>query len=208
MSIRTIDQLTRDAQAYFANSAASYQGQLTGIENDIRHRITTFHKDPAFTELTRTLDDSLEALPDYLELKIRLEQDDLPRHQQDFRAMMNENIAQDVVAFREELQRKVNEYEDRIGTLNEALKRIVYSDLTDTYIQLKYEKRSVTSEINEFRAELNAAIPNQIRPELLETYYEPIRKLIERLKAEPEWAKRVTDPRQWLEFYAQEYFHW
>ena len=205
ITLATIDQITRDAQANFDKSAASYRGQVTSAENDIRHRITTFHKEATFAELVRTLDNSFEALADYLDLKGRLEQDDLPRHHDHFRAMMNENIAQDIVAFREELERKVAEYKERIETLNESLRRIVYDRQNETYIQLKYEKRSSTDDISNFRAALDSAIPNQMRPDLIKSYYEPIRILLERLKTEPEWAKRVTDPRQWLEFYAQEF---
>lgn len=203
MSLVSIDSVTRDTQNYFDNSASSYQGQVTAVEREITRGITTFHKDQEFAELIRLLDDDLDALPDYLLLKVRLDEDDLPRHKERFRAMMNEDIARDIVAFREELDRKVEEYRERIETLNTALRQIPYS--ATTHIQLEYEKPSSTGEINKFRADLNAAIPNQMRPELMEGYFEPIRQLIERLRTETEWQKRVTDPRQWLDYYAREY---
>lgn len=203
ITLVSIDSATRDTQSYFDNSASSYQGQVTAVERDITRGITAFHKDKEFAELIRLLDDDLDALPDYLLLKVRLDEDDLPRHKERFRAMMNENIAQDIVAFREELDRKVEEYRERIETLNTALRQIPYS--ATTHIQLEYEKPSSTGEINKFRADLNAAIPNQMRPELMEGYFEPIRQLIERLRTETEWQKRVTDPRQWLDYYAREY---
>jgi uncharacterized protein YPO0396 len=205
ITLTNIDTVTREAQSFYSNSAASYLGQATIFERDIAQRLTAFHKDKEFAEFARELDDHIDALPDYLRLKVRLEQDDLPKHREGFRAMMNENIAQDIIAFREELTRKVEEYRERIETLNAALRRIAFSDLTKSYIQIKHDDPSSTGEINRFKADLNAAIPNQMRPEMLEEYFEPIRKLIERLRTETEWQKRVTDPRYWLDYYAREY---
>jgi uncharacterized protein YPO0396 len=205
ITLTNIDSVMRETQNFYSNSAASYLGQANAVEREITQRMTAFHKDKEFIEFARELDDHIDALPDYLRLKVRLEQDDLPRHREGFRAMMNENIAQDVIAFREELTRKVEEYRERIETLNNALRRIPYSTITNSYIQIEYEQPSSTGEIPKFKADLNAAIPNQMRLELLEEYFEPIRKLIERLRTETEWQKRVTDPRYWLDYYAREY---
>lgn len=200
LMLQNTDLLLSDTQNYFHNSAASYQGRLKSAEDDLLHRLSIFVRD--FHESSTDLDPSLEALPGFLALKARIERDDLPRHQERFRDLMNENIAQDILDFRAELENKEREYVERIDALNEALRRIRYEE--HTHIQLRFKKTSSSGEVSQFRASLNAAIPNQMRPDLLETYFEPIRLLIEKLKNEAAWAKRVTDPRQWLEFYAQE----
>jgi len=200
LTLQNADLLSSDTQNYFHNSASSYQGRLKSTEDDLLHRLSTFVRD--FHESSTDLDPSLEALPGFLALKARIERDDLPRHQERFRDLMNENIAQDILDFRAELENKEREYMERIDALNDALKRIRYEE--HTHIQLRFKKTSSSGEVSQFRASLNAAIPNQMRPDLLETYFEPIRLLIEKLKNETAWAKRVTDPRQWLEFYAQE----
>lgn len=71
-----------------------------------------------FVEETMELDSKYEALEGYLELKKRIEQDDLPRHEKRFKALMNDKIVVAISLFKNNLVNKEEEIKAAIDDLN------------------------------------------------------------------------------------------
>jgi uncharacterized protein YPO0396 len=119
--------------------------------------------------------------------------------------MMQEKIAQPLIAFKTNLEDAVRTIEDGIDELNRALYDIDY--VKDyTYIQLDC-KPSRHAEIQEFRDTLKNSIPNiQGGFEENEKKFVSIRVLLDRLKSEERWSKLVTDVRNWLDFTVKELY--
>lgn len=183
-----IDKLERrvtDREAEVDTLKRSVQGRLTRFVGEFK---------------PEGLDPHIEALPSFAALKRKIENDELPAQEERFKAYMLKEMSTAIIDLKGSLEDKEQQYKDRIEVLNVALKQIPYGERS--FIQLHVNPISSTGEIGDFRARLLRAIPNQL--DLQVESYAPIHDLLNDLKTKESWMQRVTDPRQWLEFSAQE----
>jgi uncharacterized protein YPO0396 len=94
---------------------------------------------------------------EYLALRDRLETDDLPRWEAQFRDQLERNAIHELVAFSAYLEREATSITSRIDTINGALGRIDYRP--GTYIRLEVE-RSADPVVRDFRAQLRDITSN------------------------------------------------
>ena len=102
---------------------------------------------------TREVDASLAAAEDYRAMLDSLEQDGLPQFEQRFKAMLNENIINEIANFQSQLRREEHDIRERIEEINRSLREIDYNP--GRLIQLEAQS-SGDGEIAEFRASLRA----------------------------------------------------
>jgi uncharacterized protein YPO0396 len=157
-----------------------------------------------FPEATVDLGTTFEFLDEYLNLKMQIEADDLPRHEQRFKQLMNEKVVIAISMFKSALDKQEEEIKQSIEDLNESLQKIDYTD--STYINLCCD-HSHNREIRDFKQDLivclgdvafQSAEDNEARFQNIQT------RLIERFKGEDRWTALVTDVRNWLDFSVSE----
>ena len=155
-------------------------------------------------EVSIDMDASLDDLPAFLQKYQILKQDDLPTHEARFKKLISKSVVTDLTAFKSTLELNAEHIKESIEHLNTSLKNIAYSDLS--YVQIRMTKTKDT-DIREFQALLRHAIQmkGSAQDELdLEESFQRISSMISRLKSDTKWSERVTDVRNWTDFFVVE----
>ena len=182
------------------------QGQLA---TSVAKQMTAFSQQ--FPVETSEMDNDVRAAGEYRELLERLERDDLPRFEENFKEYLNTNTIRDVAQFAAELQKQSDLMSDRVDVINDSLRAIDYNP--GTYIRLEMTSTPNT-EVRDFRTQLRACTDG-ILGEDLDQYSEQrflrVKEIIERFRgregqteADQAWTRRVTDVRNWFVLSASE----
>jgi uncharacterized protein YPO0396 len=177
---------------------------------DAVRAMTNFRR--SYPQLTKEMDDSLAAAPEYRALHQQLVDDDLPRFEKDFKQYLNTNTIREIASFNSQLNRQCDLIRERIDVINQSLVDIDYNE--GRYIRLEVHPTPNT-DIRDFRAELRACTDDSLNPDDDDQYSErkflQVKKLIERFRgreghtdADKTWTRRVTDVRNWFTFSASE----
>lgn len=161
---------------------------------------------------TTEMDTSIEAAPEYAHLLQRLEDDDLPRFEQRFKELLNQNTIREVANFQAHLNRQRTEITDRISTINRSLHGIDFNE--GRYIELLAQPAQDV-EVRDFQRDLRACTEGTLSGDEGDGYSEEkfrqVRTIIERLRgregtaeADRRWRRKVTDVRNWFVFSAEE----
>ncbi|SDB85167.1 Uncharacterized protein YPO0396 [Sanguibacter gelidistatuariae] len=160
---------------------------------------------------TSEMDNDVRAAGEYRSLLERLERDDLPRFEENFKEYLNTNTIRDVAQFAADLKKQSELMSDRIEVINDSLRAIDYNP--GTYIRLEMA-HTPNTEVRDFRAQLRACTDNVLGDDL-EQYSEQrflrVKEIIERFRgregqteADQAWTRRVTDVRNWFVLSASE----
>ncbi|WP_458113493.1 hypothetical protein M1D88_05095 [Arthrobacter sp. R1-13] len=159
---------------------------------------------------TTDIDASLEAASDYNQLLEQLVGNDLPRFENQFKDLLNQNTIREVVAFNAFLDNRRQNIIDRIGEINESLAGIPYN--TGRHIQLEHQATS-DQDVREFGSDLRACSEGTIgeTDQYSEQKYLQVERLIDRFRGregltdlDRKWTTKVTDVRNWFTFSASE----
>lgn len=161
---------------------------------------------------TQEMDDSIQSAGEYREFLARLERDDLPRFEERFKELLNENTIREIASFQSQLFKEQETIKDRIGVINDSLRGIDYNP--GRYIFLELQK-TVDLEIRDFQRDLRTctegALTGSEDAQYSEQKFLQVQAIVERLKGregttelDKRWRKKVTDVRQWFHFSASE----
>jgi len=159
---------------------------------------------------TTDVDASLEAAADYNRLLEQLVGNDLPRFEDQFKDLLNQNTIREVVAFNAFLDSRRQHITDRIGEINQSLAGIPYN--TGRHIQLEHQATS-DQDVREFGSDLRACSEGTIgeTEQYSEQKYLQVERLIDRFRGregltdlDRKWTAKVTDVRNWFTFSASE----
>ncbi|MDQ0676155.1 uncharacterized protein YPO0396 [Pseudarthrobacter siccitolerans] len=159
---------------------------------------------------TTDFDASLEAAADYNRLLEQLVGNDLPRFEDQFKNLLNQNTIREVVAFNAFLDSRRQNIVARIGEINESLAGIPYN--TGRHIQLEHQATS-DQDVREFGSDLRGCSEGTIGDEdqYSEQKYLQVERLIDRFRGregltdlDRKWTAKVTDVRNWFTFSASE----
>lgn len=159
---------------------------------------------------TTDVDASLEAAADYNRLLEQLVGNDLPRFENQFKDLLNQNTIREVVAFNAFLDSRRQNIMDRIGEINQSLAGIPYN--TGRHIQLEHQATS-DQDVREFGSDLRACSEGTIgeTDQYSEQKYLQVERLIDRFRGregltdlDRKWTAKVTDVRNWFTFSASE----
>ncbi len=166
-------------------------------------RMTEFLRD--YPEESSDKKAEVAYMAEFVALMGRLEQDELPRHEQEFEKFLSLNLIGDMAMFSTKLDEHRRVLEERIDEVNRALRRIAFAE--GTYVQIVVRPKSVTDETAVFRAELKACFSGGLNPSSEDRLriFTHIRELIGKFERDVAWAQRVTDARNWLEFGMREH---
>ncbi len=153
----------------------------------------------------------LSGLEDLEDLFKTIHTQRLVENKRRFRDYMDKSMLDALTSYRAWLNNELSKIEDMIEELNVPLRKITFNRNPDTYLQLECRPVRGENEINIFRGQLNAAIPNALNFEIQnddnyrEAVFHKIKELITELQKEENWRRKVTDVRNWLLFNAREY---
>lgn len=154
----------------------------------------------------------LSGLDDLEELHKTIVTQRLVEHKRRFKDYMDKSMLDALTSYRAWLNSELNKIEDIIEDLNIPLKKITFNRNPDTYLQLQSRQLRGENEVNIFRNQLSAAIPNALDFEMQKdddvyrmAVFNKIKELITELQKEETWRRKVTDVRNWLVFSAREH---
>jgi uncharacterized protein YPO0396 len=166
----------------------------------------------AYPAETAEMDANTAALEEYRRQLKALQDDDLPRFEARFKELLNKETINSMAAFQAHLQRRRDDIEERIRTINSSLTSIEYDRVQGTYIEL-VSLPSPDADVRNFHADLRDCISGgDERGELYtEQKFLQVKALVERLNGregqadhDARWRAKVTDVRNWFEFGAKE----
>ena len=191
---RTVDQLGKEIGGY-VTSAVSEMHKVLG----------------RWPELRGEMDADIDARHDFRAFHARVEADDLPRFEADFKEQLNTNTIRELAGFNSWLNRQADEIQVRIDRINDAMGAIDYEP--GRYIRLEKE-RTVNQEIQAFRQDLRNATNDALVPDddhYSEQRFLEVQRILERFRgrdthadSDRAWTRRVTDIRNWFTFSASE----
>jgi uncharacterized protein YPO0396 len=158
------------------------------------------------------VDVSVQAADEYLSMLQALKNDDLPRFEARFKALLNENTIREVANFQAQLNRERQTIRERIETINRSLQDIDYNP--GRYITLLAES-AIDTDIRDFQQDLRACTEGALTGSEDEQYSESkfvqVKHIIERFRGreglsdlDRRWTRKVTDVRNWFSFSVSE----
>lgn len=158
-----------------------------------------------FKEETDDLNAKLESLESFIGVLERVNEEDLPRYERQFKDKLNDQASQEIALFNTELRTEQKQIEEKIDQLNGALRKVHYSPAT--YMRLKPSQVN-DREIEDFKRSLRECLDESLEqsPEANEARFQRIQLLVQRLsdKEKSAWRKKVIDVRNWYNFVAEE----
>ena len=201
LTIDTLDSRPDQLVVSLQRSINGFRGYQNNTKTTIENAMHAFRREYPDEGVSLTAD--IQALLEYEAIHERLATDDLPKHEERFKQMLDRTVTRGVMAFYTNLTEQESKIGRSIGELNDSLAQVDYGG--GSIIRLIAE-RSPDVEINDFQRELKACIPDagDDSPEELERAYTRIKDLIERFDNDPNWMKRVIDVRRWRVFAAEQ----
>ncbi len=199
------DAMTAELQGQIDRTTRELNGYTTSLLQymaEVRRR---------WPESTTEMDASIAALPDYRAFHERVESDDLPKFEADFKQELNKNTIRELAGFNNWLNRQADDIQLRVDRINEAMGAIDYSP--GRYITLEKE-RTINTEVQGFRHDLRTATTDAVNAEddrYSEERFLDVQRIIEKFRGrvghtdtDRAWTRRVTDVRNWFIFSASE----
>lgn len=161
---------------------------------------------------TDDIDANIESAGEYRLFLEQLNQEGLPRFEQRFKELLNENTIREIVAFKTQLARDRDTIKDRIEQINKSLTQIDFNQ--GRYIALEPQKNP-DKEINEFWSDLVACTDDSltVAEDTLysETKFLQVKTIIDKFRGregsseqDHRWTDKVTDVRNCFLFAASE----
>ena len=186
-------------QAGSKNLISKITGQMSDYKN-------------AYPQETREVDADVASAGEFSGMLVTLQGEDLPRHEQRFKQMLNEGTIHNMAMFQNWLDHQQQTIRDKIDTINRSLAGIDYSE--GSYIRLVADNHR-DPEINQFKIDLRNCLGDTLSADETETYAEnkflQVKAIIERFNGregqtdlDKRWTKKVTDVRSWFLFNASE----
>ena len=203
--IKTIDKLQTETRGIIENikeDKNKTENQLReGIISKMQKYINEYRAE------TTEVDASIQAIPEFKQFLIKIEEEDLPKHEIKFRELLNEGTINDIAIFKNQLDSFAKDIEDKIKQINKSLKEIEYN--SGTYIKLLADKAQ-DIEIKDFQIKLRNCLENTFGETNLysKEKFNNVKLILDRFNsgtpADINWTNKVTDVRYWFTFSASE----
>ena len=210
LSVASCDNREREMREWLQARIDAEDRRLKALSEKIVRAMTEYKE--AYRLETEEVDASLAAGFEYRAMLGQLEADDLPRFEERFKELLNENTIREVANFQSQLARERETIRERIAQINESLTRIDYNP--GRYILLE-ARLSPDPEIGDFLNELRSCTEGTLTGSDDEQYSEgkflQVKQIIERFRGregqaelDRRWTAKVTDVRNWFVFAASE----
>jgi len=210
LSVESCDNREREMREWLQAHIDAKDRKLRHLGERIVNAMTEYKA--AYRLDTAEVDASIEAAFEYRTMLESLQIDDLPRFEDRFKELLNENTIREVANFQSQLAREREEIKERITRINDSLAQIDYN--TGRYIRLEAQP-STDAEIRDFQNELRACTEGTLTgsedTQYSEAKFLQVKHIIERFRgregqteADRRWTAKVTDVRNAFTFAASE----
>jgi len=184
-----------------------------GFEVDVQKRMNEYKN--RWRQETLDIDVDMEAGPYYRKMLDDLITDGLPALERDFKERLEKKTGDEVAFFFTKLKGEKQKVLNRIKAINVSLTQVDYNP--GRYIKLVEHEltKSEDDDVGKFRTDLSICMGR--KPEeggagvfaadadrFTETRFNNIKKMIDKLREDKQWAEKVTDVRNWFVFAASE----
>jgi uncharacterized protein YPO0396 len=208
--IESCDNREQDMRAWLQIRIDSEDAKLKRLGERIIKAMSSFKDE--FKLDTAEFDASIEAAFEYEKLLNSLQADDLPRFEQRFKELLNENTIREVANFQSQLARERETIKEKIAQINQSLTQIDFN--LGRYIVLESQP-TPDAEIRDFQTELRACTEGSLTgsedAQYSEVKFLQVRRIIDRFRGrdgqteqDRRWTQKVTDVRSWFVFAASE----
>jgi uncharacterized protein YPO0396 len=157
------------------------------------------------------MDTTISSAPDFFSKLTRLETDGLPKHEQRFFDLLQNQSHQNLAALYTHLNNARKNIMERMDLVNDSLKKVPFnqSENRNTYLQIEASDRQL-QEVRDFKQEIQQSLSHAWSGdrELAENKFLILNKLVERLSSQDSehkrWRESVLDVRQHVEFIGRE----
>lgn len=210
LTVESCDNRERDLREFLQADIDRKDKILSSLREKIARDMQAYAA--AFPLETQEVDAGVGAAEEYLGMFHKLQSDDLPRFEAQFKELLNVNTIREIANFNTQLSRESEAIRERVERINTSLIEIDYNP--GRFIRLEAQP-STDVEIREFRNELRACTENALTgsedSQYSEAKFLQVRRIIERFRGrEPQteldkrWTQKVTDVRNWYTFAASE----
>jgi uncharacterized protein YPO0396 len=210
LSIESCDNREQDMRGWLQTRIDSEDRKLRTLAEKII-KAMSFFKDEFKLE-TAEIDASLAAAFEYENLLKKLNADDLPRYEANFKKLLNENTINEIANFNAQLARERETIKERIARINESLTQIDYNP--GRFIVLEAQA-TPDADIRDFQSELRACTEGSLTgsedAQYSEAKFIQVKRIIDRFRGrdgqseiDKRWTAKVTDVRHWFIFGASE----
>jgi uncharacterized protein YPO0396 len=210
VTVESADNKQTEMREWLQKKIDNEDKKIKSLEGHIIQNMQNYRRD--YVAETVDVDAQLESGTEFRDMLSRLEQDDLPRFESKFKALLNENTIREIANFQSQLNREREIIRERIERINQSLSEIEYNK--GRYILLDLVENQ-DAEIREFRSSLRACTEGSLTGSEEEQYAEEkflqVKEIIERFRgrenlsdADRRWTRKVTDVRNWYVFAASE----
>jgi uncharacterized protein YPO0396 len=205
MEVETIDKIqteTRNKINKDKNHKAKTEQEL---REDLIGKMGNYKND--YPAETNEVDVSISSLPEFKKFSQKLQEEDLPKHEERFKRFLNEGAIQGMVLFKNQLEVFEKDIEDKIREINKSLVEIDYNP--GTYIMLDNPKTQ-DRQIRDFKDDLRKCLENSFNETELynEKKFNQVRKILDRFNSgdseDLNWTNKVSDVRNWFTFTVSE----
>lgn len=173
-------------------------------------RMVDFRRE--FEAETREIDAAVESAGEFRQLLDRLRGDDLPRFEQRFKELLNQNTIREIANFNAHLNQQRETIRDRVARINQSLTEIDYNP--GRYIVLEaapVPDQDIRAFQSELRSCTEGALTGSEDDQYSEAKFLQVKGIIERFRGregttelDRRWTRKVTDVRNWFAFAASE----
>ncbi len=202
LTIFNVDAVEKQVNDHVQRAINSQGGIANTAERAMLPLMTTFLQE--HNEYSTDLAAKVEFAAEFALLRVRLEKEELPKHEKRFKEFLSTNLIGDMAMFNSKLTEHEKDIRDRIDRVNESLRKIPFT--ASTYVQI-VTTPTRAKEIGIFRAALRNCFAGALNPndEDRTRIFENIRQLLARFDKEQDWTRQVTDARNWVEFGVKEF---
>lgn len=204
------ERAAADLSSQMTGSIERLQRQMSTIALTAHGQMEQFKRN--WPEATSEMDANIAAADEYRAFRDRVEGDDLPRFESEFKRQLNTNTIRELAGFNQWLRRQADDIHHRVSLINESMGAIDYSP--GRYIKLEAET-TPNQEVRQFREDLRATTDDALASDPDDRYSEgrflAVKQIIDRFRgrdahtdADRAWSRRVTDVRNWFTFSAVE----
>ncbi|NEX14924.1 MAG: ATP-dependent exonuclease SbcCD, C subunit-like protein [Prosthecochloris sp.] len=210
LTVESCDNREREMRDWLQARIDAENKKLSRLNEQVIRAMTEYSE--KWKLETREVDINIASADEYRSMLQELRKDDLPRFEEKFKELLNENTIREVANFQSQLTRERETIRERIARINESLTKIDYNP--GRYISLEAQI-NLDADIREFQAELRSCTEGTLtgsdNAQYSEAKFLQVRKIIDRFRGREEfadldrrWTAKVTDVRNWFIFAASE----
>jgi uncharacterized protein YPO0396 len=210
LTVESCDNRQTDVREWIQARLDAEAKRISGLRERILTAMQDFRRE--YQAETTEIDASIDAGPEYRAILARLQADDLPKFENRFKSLLNENTIREIANFQAQLNKECEIIRERVERINHSMSAIEFN--RDRYIRLEVMNSS-DAEIRSFRQELKSCTEGSFTGSRDEQYTEEkflqVKAIIDRFKgregtadSDRRWTEKVTDVRNWFTFAASE----